>query len=371
MPRSDRSRSERTTEQRERDREERERRRAQRNPGSEPSPTPPAGELPEPEPIDGPTESFGRVPELEPPEPVQAHDPVEHSQPPAAPLMREPFEPPPTEAYDVLGEPFAAAAAEPAPGRPAGPEPEAAADPAPEPAAESQPRIRESAAADLLEQTSSAGSRSARGGWRGRLERALAARPPGRSDCPLGAAVVVIVAIVSLSSGSSPKKAALPAVVNVLIPEGENRLQIAEIAKAKGLTGSYRSASAHSPLLDPTTYGAPKGTPDLEGFLFPATYELDKGAPAPQARRRSACGLPGKLRRRLEIAARQSSPRHPLPAADRRLDGRARGPGAGRPREDRGGHLQPPAPEGSRSASTRRSTTRSSCAKESPPTRTN
>jgi len=33
-------------------------------------------------------------------------------------------------------------------------------------------------------------------------------------------------------------------------------------------------------VLDPRRYGAPAGTRDLEGFLFPATYELTAGAPA-------------------------------------------------------------------------------------------
>ena len=67
--------------------------------------------------------------------------------------------------------------------------------------------------------------------------------------------------------------------VKVVIPEGENRLQIAEIAAADGLTGSYAKASEHSPLLNPVTYGAPGDTPNLEGFLFPATYEMNAGAP--------------------------------------------------------------------------------------------
>ena len=57
-------------------------------------------------------------------------------------------------------------------------------------------------------------------------------------------------------------------------------MQIALIAKEKGLTGNYRKDSEHSSLLNPTSYGAPAGTPDLEGFLFPATYELDPGASA-------------------------------------------------------------------------------------------
>ncbi len=95
----------------------------------------------------------------------------------------------------------------------------------------------------------------------------------------LGAVLVaVVVAVVSLSSKSKSNTPPLPAVVNILIPEGKTRAQIAEIATAKGLVGSYRKASQHSALLNPAHYGAPKRTPDLEGFLFPATYEVNKGA---------------------------------------------------------------------------------------------
>jgi UPF0755 protein len=64
-----------------------------------------------------------------------------------------------------------------------------------------------------------------------------------------------------------------------VIPEGENRLQIAALAAADGLTGSYTAASEHSSLLNPVTYGAPRDTPNLEGFLFPATYDMEAGAP--------------------------------------------------------------------------------------------
>ncbi len=67
--------------------------------------------------------------------------------------------------------------------------------------------------------------------------------------------------------------------VKVVIPEGENRLQIAALAAADGLTGSYTAASERSSLLNPVTYGAPRDTPNLEGFLFPATYDMEAGAP--------------------------------------------------------------------------------------------
>ena len=41
-----------------------------------------------------------------------------------------------------------------------------------------------------------------------------------------------------------------------------------------------RPPSASAGALNPFRYGAPRGTRTLEGFLFPATYELDVGAPA-------------------------------------------------------------------------------------------
>jgi UPF0755 protein len=72
-----------------------------------------------------------------------------------------------------------------------------------------------------------------------------------------------------------------PAVIAVrlVIPEGYTRQQIAALARAEALSGSYLEASKRSPLLDPARYGAPPGTPSLEGFLFPATYEASAGAP--------------------------------------------------------------------------------------------
>ena len=45
-------------------------------------------------------------------------------------------------------------------------------------------------------------------------------------------------------------------------------------AEPQGVKGSYFAATRHSPLLNPAAYGAPRHTPDLEGFLFPDTYQL-------------------------------------------------------------------------------------------------
>jgi UPF0755 protein len=67
--------------------------------------------------------------------------------------------------------------------------------------------------------------------------------------------------------------------VKVVIPEGFSRLQISRLAQADTLSGSYVAATQGSPLLDPSRYGAPAHTASLEGFLFPATYDLVAGAP--------------------------------------------------------------------------------------------
>jgi UPF0755 protein len=70
--------------------------------------------------------------------------------------------------------------------------------------------------------------------------------------------------------------------VKVLIPEGETRHQIASLAKADGLSGSYLTASTRSPVINLAHYRTPRSTPSLEGFLFPATYQLRAGATARQ-----------------------------------------------------------------------------------------
>jgi cell division protein YceG involved in septum cleavage len=117
---------------------------------------------------------------------------------------------------------------------------------------------------------------TARGGrWRARLG--------------VGALLLALVAVLGglvvfvLQRSKAPAKPPKPiAVVTVTIPEGETAAQIAQIAHAKGLTGSYLRFARRSALLDPAHYGAPAGTRSLEGFLFPATYEMFAAAPARQ-----------------------------------------------------------------------------------------
>jgi UPF0755 protein len=65
--------------------------------------------------------------------------------------------------------------------------------------------------------------------------------------------------------------------VTATIPEGEDRVQIAATVKDLGLSGDYLAASKSFKGFDPNKYGA-KNPKSLEGFLFPATYELDPGA---------------------------------------------------------------------------------------------
>jgi UPF0755 protein len=73
------------------------------------------------------------------------------------------------------------------------------------------------------------------------------------------------------------KKGVAPNVVRIVIPEGKSRREIG--ALTRGLSGSYLAASAHSPYLNPRRYGA-KHARNLEGFLFPASYQLKKGSSA-------------------------------------------------------------------------------------------
>jgi hypothetical protein len=98
-------------------------------------------------------------------------------------------------------------------------------------------------------------------------------------------AVVVLIAIGAyalLSGGEgsepAPKGPATLKTEDVTIPEGYTRSQIAEVAKDAGLKGDYEKATAKAPKgFDIAKTGAPKDA-SLEGFLFPATYELEKGA---------------------------------------------------------------------------------------------
>jgi UPF0755 protein len=71
--------------------------------------------------------------------------------------------------------------------------------------------------------------------------------------------------------------------VAITVPEGRSRREeAARIRTNSNLQGSYLAATKSSPVLKPTRYGAPRRTSSLEGFLFPATYELRSTAPVTQ-----------------------------------------------------------------------------------------
>jgi uncharacterized YceG family protein len=72
-----------------------------------------------------------------------------------------------------------------------------------------------------------------------------------------------------------------PPTIRITLPEGPSRGELAARVKQAGVRGSYVAASRSSKALTPRRYGAPKGA-TLEGFLFPATYELKRGATTKQ-----------------------------------------------------------------------------------------
>ena len=72
---------------------------------------------------------------------------------------------------------------------------------------------------------------------------------------------------------TAPKAAA---VMDVTLPEGPGRRELAPRVRAAGIRGSYLAASRGSATLNPRAFGAPRGTASLEGFLFPSSYELKR-----------------------------------------------------------------------------------------------
>jgi len=85
-------------------------------------------------------------------------------------------------------------------------------------------------------------------------------------------------AIDALSAAPAAAKAGT---ITVTIPEGRSRREIASIANDAGVEGDYLQASRRfAGALSPYRYRAPKRTRKLEGFLFPDTYELKRGATA-------------------------------------------------------------------------------------------
>jgi uncharacterized YceG family protein len=68
-------------------------------------------------------------------------------------------------------------------------------------------------------------------------------------------------------------------VTTVTIPEGYSRSQAAQLVAEDGLEGDYLQETVRSKYLNPAKYGG-EGAKNLEGFLFPDTFEMKPGAPA-------------------------------------------------------------------------------------------
>ena len=86
----------------------------------------------------------------------------------------------------------------------------------------------------------------------------------------------------AITALSTPPPVAGPTdVVDVVIPEGLSRSEIAPVVEEAGIEGDYEEASESFEGFSPRgDFDAPEGTDTLEGFLFPATYELAADATA-------------------------------------------------------------------------------------------
>lgn len=93
----------------------------------------------------------------------------------------------------------------------------------------------------------------------------------------LGMAAVAAAAYRYLDRDDPPPPPPLKT-VTATVPEGYSRPQTAELARELGLRGDYMKASVRSRYLNPAKYGG-KNAKDLEGFLFPDTFELEARAP--------------------------------------------------------------------------------------------
>jgi len=86
-------------------------------------------------------------------------------------------------------------------------------------------------------------------------------------------------AIEVLTQGPAAEPA--PETFRVTLPEGRSRLELAPVVRKAGVKGSYREATrSASALRRARRLGLPRDAGTLEGFLFPATYELVEGASA-------------------------------------------------------------------------------------------
>ena len=70
-----------------------------------------------------------------------------------------------------------------------------------------------------------------------------------------------------------------PKTTDITITEGRTIREANRLLRKTSLKGSYAGAARRSKVLRPQQYGAPRRIRTLEGFLFPATYQVRVGAP--------------------------------------------------------------------------------------------
>jgi len=96
-----------------------------------------------------------------------------------------------------------------------------------------------------------------------------------RRDMSYGAALDV------LSTVPRPRVVPRPRTVKLTVPEGRSRIETRTLVRRAGVRGNYLQASRRARGdFSPRRYGAPRRPRSLEGFLFPATYELRRSATA-------------------------------------------------------------------------------------------
>lgn len=133
----------------------------------------------------------------------------------------------------------------------------------------------------------------------GITSRTLIARRLLAAVVLVGAAVALVFGINKLIDRiNAPEPKAAPVakvkVRDLTIPEGLDRRQIAELTKEEGLKGDYAEQTERFKGFDLAKYGA-EDAPNLEGFLFPATYELPKKGSAKDLIERQLAALEDNL----------------------------------------------------------------------------
>ncbi len=95
---------------------------------------------------------------------------------------------------------------------------------------------------------------------------------------------IVLVAKAALGGNDTPAPVAKGPktlkTTDVTIPEGLTIKEMADVAKKAGLKGNYEKAVKKAMKKFPLKKYDAQGAASMEGFLFPATYEVVKGAPA-------------------------------------------------------------------------------------------